>query len=106
MLRRLRHRAEEDLNLTRVCIALRRQRKPVRRHMHRIILLRHLKNIRPIVEQVVSRLEPLRPEVGGVDEDVYDDDTEDGYEYGSRPSLHSLYQFPPAEGAARSGPTI
>lgn len=52
------------MNLTRVCIALRRQRKPIRRHMHRIILLRHLKNIRSIVEQVLMRLEPLRPEDG------------------------------------------
>lgn len=67
---RLRHRAENDTNLTRVCIALRRQRKPIRRHMHRIILLRHLKNIRTIVEQVLARLEPLRPEdeVGEVDD--------------------------------------
>ena len=55
------------MNLTRVCIALRRQRKPIRRHMHRIILLRHLKNVRPIVEQVIARLEPLRPDDGDAD---------------------------------------
>jgi hypothetical protein len=66
---RLRHRAENDTNLTRVCIALRRQRKPIRRHMHRIILLRHLKNIRTIVEQVLARLEPLRPEDDAADVD-------------------------------------
>jgi hypothetical protein len=37
--------------------------------MHRIILLRHLKNIRTIVEQVLARLEPLRPEDDAADVD-------------------------------------
>lgn len=55
---RLRQRATTDPNLARTCVALRRQRKPIRQHAHRVVLLRHIKAIRPVAEQVLARLQP------------------------------------------------
>jgi hypothetical protein len=45
------------MNLERCCIAMRRQRKPIRQHIHRAILLKHLKKIRPMVEQIRVKLQ-------------------------------------------------
>ena len=43
-----------DENLERCCVALRRQRKPIRQQIHRMILLNYVRQIAPIVGQVCS----------------------------------------------------
>lgn len=65
---RLRERAQGDENLERCCIAMRRQRKPIRQHIHRTVLLRYIHHITPVVVQVTQLLQA---------EDVTDGEGED-----------------------------
>ncbi len=53
---RLSSRAAVDPGLERCCVALRRQRKPIRQHIHRCILLKHVNRMRAIAEQISSKL--------------------------------------------------
>lgn len=70
---RLRERAELDENLERCCVALRRQRKPIRQQIHRTILLRYVQHVAPVVNQVRSKLEAV-----GVAEDNDGDEDDHG----------------------------